>query len=505
MGKRAVGWLLCAALLFAVPFGALAGGPYRMAGFDGDESRHVWEDNAFFARMEARTGVTFTFEQYTDYGKWQAAKQAMLTGGTLPDVLFKAALTTREQIELSAQGKLIDLLPLLPEYAPNLWALLSAHPAWLSAITLPDGKVVALPAIYETPTQNAMWINGTWLDALGFAAPTDLSTLADVLRAFKAQDPNRNGQADEVPLSFLGPWDLKFLAHAVGLVANDYNVWLDGGTVRFVPEDERYLSLLAWLRDAYAEGLLDQSGFTTADALRTVSDEKAAATYGLFFGPNPMNLLPYETARQYRLLAPLAFEDAQVYRDLNGPLTGGAFAITATCEDPAALLAWVDILYGNTGAVEAMAGKAGEDYLLAGDGGWTYAGDMEKNADYIMYDLSVYDTGTMPWLFPQGFYDRYQNDDIARVNGALQTLRGYVTAPFPAYVLTPAQEDELAPLQAALGRYVDESLARFVLGELDIRSQADVAAYRAGLAENGSVALTAFWQRVADGLNAKAQ
>ena len=196
MGKRAVGWLLCAALLLAAPFGALASGPYHMAGFDGDESRHVWEDNAFFTRMEARTGVTFTFEEYTDYGKWQAAKQAMLAGDALPDVLFKAALTTREQIELSAQGKLVDLLPLLPAHAPTLWALLSSHPDWLSALTLPDGKVVALPAIYETPTQNAMWINGDWLDALGLAAPTDLATLAAAVPAAEKQEQEEQSAAD---------------------------------------------------------------------------------------------------------------------------------------------------------------------------------------------------------------------------------------------------------------------------------------------------------------------
>lgn len=500
MFRRALSLVLCTGLL-AVPFGALAGDSYRMAGFDGDESRHTWEDNAFFTRMQARTGLSFTFDEYTDYSKWQAAKQAMLDGGALPDVLFKAALTDQEQIRLAEQGALVDLLPLLPENAPNLWALLSAHPDWLRAITLPDGKVVALPSIHESPTQNALWINGAWLDTLKLSAPTDLASLADVLRAFKTGDPNQNGKADEIPFSFLGPWDLKFLAHAVGLVANDYNIYLDAaGTVRFMPEDERYLTLLRWLKSAYAEQLLDQTGFSTADALRTVSDEKAAATYGLFFGPNPMNLLPYETARQYRLLMPLRYEGAQVYRDLNGPLTKGTFAITSSCADPAALLRWVDVLYTADGAAEAMAGKAGEDYLLTGDGSWTYAGDMQQNADYVMYGLSVYDTGEMPWLFPQAFYNRYQNEDIARVNGELAALQQVTGSPFPACVLSAAEADKIAPVQAALGRYVDESLARFVLGEWNIEDAAAVAAYRAGLVENGSETLKAFWQGIADRL-----
>jgi hypothetical protein len=47
---------------------------------------------------------------------------------------------------------------------------------------------------------------------------------------------------------------------------------------------------------------------------------------------------------------------------------------------------------------------------------------------------------------------------------------------------------------------VDESLARFVLGEWDAGSDAAIAAYREGLRENGLDAFLAFWQGIADQL-----
>ena len=107
----------------------------------------------------------------------------------------------------------------------------------------------------------------------------------------------------------------------------------------------------------------------------------------------------------------------------------------------------------------------------------------------------------MPWLFPQEFYNRYDNEDLHTVNEALQTLQGYLVTPFPTeYTLTPAQEDALAPLQSALGLYVDESLARFVTGEWDVTDEAAVAAYRQGLQERGLNEFLAFWQGIADGL-----
>ncbi len=473
-----------------------------MAGFDGDSSSHTWKDNAFFTRMQANTGVNFTFDEYTDYDKWQAAKKEMFSSGNLPDVLFKAELTTREQIEYSQNGMLIDLKPLLEQNAPNLWALLTANPDWMKAVTLPDGKIVALPGLSELSTQNAMWINRKWLDALHLDAPTDWDGLVKVLNAFKTGDPNGNSKADEIPLSFLGSWDLKFLFHAVGLTANDYNVYLDEtGTVRLMPEEDAYLNLAGKLSDLYAQGLLDQDGFTTADSLRAVTDSDATATYGLFFGPNPMNLLPYTLAQQYELLEPLTYNGKQIYRDLNGTVMRGSFAITSACDDPAKMLQWVDTLYSQEGATEAMAGKAGEDYILNQDGTWDYA-NSEDNSSYILYDLSVYDTGTMPWLFPQDFYDRYNNDELQSVNRALENLRTYLVTPFPTdYTLTPEQEDTIAPLQAALGRYVDESLAKFVLGEWDAHSDEAIASYREGLTQNGRDALLAFWQGIADQMN----
>ena len=371
MQRRAFCCLIC--LLLALAPAAMAEGNFVMAGYDGEGSTHDWNTNGFFVRMQERTGLTFTFDQYTSLEKWQEAKDAMFApGGELPDVLFKAALTTPELIRYSDSGQLIDLGPLLEENAPNLWALLEAHPDWREAITLPSGKIVALPAIQELAPQNAMWINQTWLERLGLEAPTDWESLHEVLTAFRDRDPNGNGKRDEIPFVFLGPWELKFFSHAWGVVANDYNIYLDeNGQVHYWPAEESFWEMALALREFYQEGLLDPDGFITADALRRITDEDAEAVYGVFFAPTPVNLVPYDMSVDYALLEPLVFEEKQIYRDLCGEVTRGTFAITSACEDPAALLAWVDVLYTEEGAIAALAGTEGEDYVVGEDGSWT--------------------------------------------------------------------------------------------------------------------------------------
>ena len=119
MLRRALCCIIC--LLLAAAPAAMAENAFTMAGYDGENSTHDWNTNGFFLRMQERTGLTFTFDQYTSLEKWQAAKDAMFApGGNLPDVLFKAALTSEEMIRYSDSGQLIDLAPLLEENAPNL-------------------------------------------------------------------------------------------------------------------------------------------------------------------------------------------------------------------------------------------------------------------------------------------------------------------------------------------------------------------------------------------------
>lgn len=498
MRKRAFGCLILILLLCGAQIASAYA--YTMAGFDGQDSSHNWNDNQFFTLMQEKTGVAFTFSQYTDLGKWQQAKEELMTGGALPDVLFKADLSVEEQIKYSDEGLLIDLLPLMEANAPNLWALFQENPEWLKAITLPNGKVAALPSINTLPVENAMWINQTWLDALGLSKPTDLESLTAVLTAFRDKDPNQNGKKDEIPLSFLGPWDLKFLSHAFGLVADDYNIFVDEtGQVRFMPLEKGYIDLLRALASMYGQGLLDPNGFTTADTLRSVSDSKATVTYGMFFGPNPFHLFPIDLGEQYTLLEPLSHNGKQIYRDIFGPITTGAFAITSACPNPEEMLAWADTLYSRDGAVAAMAGTEGADYQWNADGTWSFTADLQTDTSYVLYDLSVYDTGVMPWLFPVDFYAAYDTESLRRTTDSLLGLTSYLVSPFPYYyVLSKDQHAYIDPLQQSLGAYVDESTAKFILGELDVDALEDVDAFYAGLGERGVQDFVSFWQEIYD-------
>ena len=61
--------------------------------------------------------------------------------------------------------------------------------------------MLILEDCYHCSMSQKLWIYQPWLDALGLEMPTTTDEFEQVLLAFKEQDPNGNGQADEIPLS----------------------------------------------------------------------------------------------------------------------------------------------------------------------------------------------------------------------------------------------------------------------------------------------------------------
>lgn len=488
--KRKVIFLLFALVLLC---SAASAESYVMAGFDGYSSTRSWEENLFFERMTERTGIHFTYQQYSELSHWNVAKAAILSGNTeLPDVLFKAALTDEELLNGLDNGVLIDLATLLPEYAPNVWKVLQEHPDWLSAVTLPDGRIGALPTLNETNSQNAMWINTDWLEKVKLEMPTDFESLRTVLEAFRDMDPNGNGKKDEIPMTFLGPWELKFFSHAYGIAVNNYNLYQDeAGELHFWPMEDSFMELASVLRSFYWDGLLDLNGFTTADTIRIITDSKATLTYGSFFAPSPLNLVTAEMGKQFSIMMPLAYDGKQIYRDMQQDCITGSFAITTACSEPQKLLSWVDILYTEEGAIEAMVGKEGEFWSLdENDGTWSYSSEITTSD---LNDLSVYDSGNLPWLFPKDFYLRFSDQEIARLYNSLAQLERFVTVPVERAIFRGEERQRLIAVQNELGKYVDESFARFILGEEEITEQS-IAAFHQGLEEHGMDELLSLWK-----------
>ena len=489
--------VMCAAMMGAGQ--AEDAAAFAMAGFD-DTSMREWKDNRFFERMQEITGMRFTFSQFTKREEWTAYKAALETGSELPDVLFKADLTSAECIALREKGVLVDLKPYLPEYAPHVWAILQENPDALAAITLPDGSIAALPFINALPLQNYLWINKQWLTTLRLEEPATAEELTQVLEAFKTRDPNRNGGADEIPLAFLGPFDLKFLAHAFGLICNDYNVFLDDdGQVKFMPAEENFRSFISWCHDLYQRGLLDKNGFSTADTLRVVTDSNKTPTYGAILNVAASNVFQVSWSDQYVPLKPMTYGGKQIYRNFFGPVQRGTFAVTSACKNPEAMLQWVDYLYTEDGAKLATAGKENVDYLVDGDGTWRLVDSAQQNSTQFIAAVLIDGGAPAPGIPATEFVRRFNRDSQAARDVLQRQIEwnGLCVQPMPYLNLSREQEKEIAGLQSKIGPCVDIAIANWVMGEEEI-SDASFEKFYSELDSLGLADFLRFWQDAVD-------
>lgn len=496
MGKRIFCLVLAAMMAFAAGAAAQEEKAYTLAGFDDTQYRN-WETNLFFERMEKATGIRFEKVQYKKAAEWTAYKASLEKGQDMPDVLFKAGLTGAECISLYEAGVLVDLKPYLEENCPNLWAYLTANPEALEAVTLPGGQIVALPYISQTPVQNYIWVNMAWLEKTGKKMPENAAELEDVLAAFRDMDLNKNGKADEIPLSFMGPFDLKFLAHAFGMTANDYNLYVKEGQVRFLPFDEQFRPFLEWCRDMYANGLLEKDGFILSTAMRSQQVQSAEDTpiYGMIITPMAQDVFRNAYGDNYDILMPLEFNGSRVYRDFSGTVLRGTFAVTSACEDVEKMLGWVDYLYSPEGNILMTAGIEKEDYFYNADGTWSLTQATEENTYFTIMAL-ISGGATAPGLLNEEFQRNYADSKkMQKIMGQQDAFKQYLVQPFPYYTLTEEQQRRADEMQTLLGPCVDRMMGRFIKGEVELTDET-YNAFLEELRTLGADEFVAFWQQV---------
>ena len=494
---------LALALILLVP-AVLATGEeprtFTMAGCDTYHYTRNWSTNAFFPRMAERTGVAFTFNQFRElsrFAEWKAGLKK--DSGDLPDVLFKACLSDAEIRDLYAKGVLIDLRPWLnAETMPNLTALLDGHPEWKAACTLPDGAIVTLPAIDPLQANNFMWINTTWLKNVKRDQPTNVAEFTDVLRAFRDQDANGNGDIkDEIPLTFSSLWSLRFLLHAYGIVMNDYQLVTDEqGRVSTPLTTPRMFEAMQWLHQLYAENLLDPAGFTTPETLRRITDEKNVP-FGVILGSSVTDFLPGAQMSSYGTLLPLTYDGKQVYRSFLGQTARGTFAVTCRCADPAAVLRWADELYTEEGCFLAHAGKEGEDYRVESDGTWRWLVAESQIETEIYAKRTISEDLVMPGYVPVDFQKQYSSDVVRNQVEQAAAVAEIAAEPCPQVFFTEQEAARLAEIWPPLAVYIESRLTWFVTGE-EVLDGAAWDAFCAKVNELGMDEVIAIWQGAVD-------
>ena len=323
---------------------------------------------------------------------WAQQKNATLAAGKIADVSLHAFFPAN-----AAQfpGLFEDLSKDLDKM-PNVKQFFKEKPDAQKLTTDPEGHMYALPSSRGksySGTGQHMFINKTWLDKLGLQVPTTWDELENVLKAFKTQDPNGNGQADEIPMnikklegSYFTWYSPMLLLNSTGIVtgfnkgASPTGFYAKNGVVKSFLTSDEYKQVVKYYHKLISEGLIPADWATkTFDACDTdqLSDGKTAKTGVSFgwsqdasFGTLKDQYIPIPVPS-----APGVSPDKTVWDGSSAEFEADRFSLSSHAANKDAALKLANLLYSEKYSVQQFYGSFGKTVTKTGEHEYTVDND----------------------------------------------------------------------------------------------------------------------------------
>ncbi len=366
-------------------------------------NRVIPEGNYIDQWLEESLGVEIDWI-ILDGGELSTKINTLAASKNLPDIVClsgtKNVLDYRMLLE---DGLLVDLEPLIDKYGPNIKAYRTQEQ--LDALRESDGHIYALNNNINADT-NMFCIRQDWLDNVGLALPTTVEEFADVLRAFKNDDPDRNGLDDTYGMYIYNATADRYNLFWASFDANPYQwVYGEDGTIVFgATKKEPLVQAIQYLQGLYAEGLINEN-FATAtknDFVETAKANKNGLTDMQLWwtGEKQRGEVCTQDEADWVVIPGLYSEEGVGYGYLtkNNPKVNRYTCITVDSKDPELCMLFLNFIADQDNYFKIRMGDEGvhyqwnEDHTLA-----ITLGDYAKDPS-ILINMGITATYAMPFL-----------------------------------------------------------------------------------------------------------
>lgn len=396
----------------------------------------------------------------------------------LPDVCCVAQYYTAGIASAVENDVFMDLAELLPDYAPNYYAIVNVDGIRQQAYN-ELGQIIAFYEIgqKELTPNIGMLLRGDWLDEQGLPLPVTYdqyeSTLLQLKNAYQLEAP----LVHAAPSNAQAITDSELYLSAGKEVREGFSLDKNGSLI-YGPIQDAYREYLQIMNRWYEEGLIYHD-FYTVDAgnamalpMEYMSNEKSACmfTYCEFvdmikFGNESAYLtpgyLPRETEDQAVHLTQGI--DARFKSE-----TAWAVSCNATEDKAKAACMLINYLYTEEGALLANWGVEDVSFTYQEDGTPWYTELVLNNADGL--------TQTQAEVMYLGYkvptYSDYTKYNIAGMTKFADWIEIWGTADnayaLPALTLTIQETETYTAAASDVETYLAETLTKFIIGDLDI-------------------------------------
>lgn len=362
------------------------------------------------------------------------------------------------------------------DYMPNFTKWLSENPVEKAELTAEDGHIYYVPGINVADDyQPCLMYNQVWLDKAGIKAPATLDEFVEMLRYFKDNDMNGNGDtSDEIPMSIMGEFLPYMFGPAFGLdLVSGFQADESGNVTYAYADSENYKKYLEFLNGLYKEGLLekDYAALDRDGVIKRISEDKTGVAFDYSWAMSMMysNVLPYydgTAATAFVGVAPLSGENKGFYVGRNS--LAGMFGVSTKSSQIELAVKFLDYAMSEHCQDYYQWGIEGESYIVNADGSRQYTEKGNDN-DWLQ-QFGINPAFVFPAAQSVEATDILVADWHADIN---RDLRQYIKNPWPEIYATSKESDTVNLYMPDVQEAVNKSGAAFITGEKDIEKEFD--------------------------------
>lgn len=359
------------------------------------------EELPFIDELEKEANVSVSWQVY-DESTWQEQLQMVMESDRQPDIYINCI---SEENFAQYRDQFMELDPLIDENAPNIRAAYEEDPILREYSTQADGHIYGLAS--RRPYRPKIWkkwiINEEWLKRVGMEQPKTWAELKEVLRAFRDQDANGNGDPDdEIPMAIDSVRIFSYIIMGgMGRYADTQGLSCCRGSFVYLPTTQDWRETMEFLHDLYEEGLLyRESTSISGPMLRELGRDPEAARIGVTLGWSANEIFGPQWESQYAVMdqpaAQEGIDPVYTYQIYDSKTYAKHCAqISSKCKNPEAAIRFLDLFYMEKYSVQAYYGSMGVGIGENGDGTYRVLvpdgyGDEDWQRMNSMVDNGIY-------------------------------------------------------------------------------------------------------------------
>ena len=436
-----------------------------------------YNDVASFRLMEELTGCHVNWIHPASVNE---SFNLMISSGELPDcIVYSWRIVANGVGTYYDDGVIIDLADMIDQYMPNLSAYLKENPDVKKQISTDDGKILYIPFIRKDPQlcrYQGPIIRKDWLDKLGLEIPKTTDDLYEVLKAFKTQDPNGNGEADEIPMTGIRFEDTtNGIGNLVWAFGSTYDFCLEDGKVIYGPMTENFKTGLEYVRKLFAEELIDPDYLLNDSGMFKSKITTNVSGFAFNYQPTAFYDVMKDTGAE--LVGINYLEGSNGEKSCYNPYyvqntINTSLAITTANKNPEGTLKWLDNFFGGEGYNYMNFGEEGVSYTMV-DGQPILTPEVLKVDETVGSNSVNLYIANMSSGFPSLQDFRYYSQTLSSWGrDAVNTWFDddvNVDNILPVLTFTSDEQSEITDTMAQIKTYVIEEITNAVLGRTDVK------------------------------------